>query len=135
MTTNPVVLSKRAAVDLDRAVTAETPKPRMRPWIAFTMTVVIAFFGMIYSRISLDRTAFELEELEDQIAEQEATVLELELEVAQLQNPARIDRVARELGLDYPNAVVSLQVPTIEAEGLDADLRLAQLDRLLSAQP
>lgn len=135
MTTNPVVLSKRAAVDLDRAVTAEIPKPKMRPWIAFTLTVVIAFFGMIYSRISLDRTAFELEELEDQIAQQEATVLELELEVAQLQNPARIDRLARELGLDYPDIVLSMQVPTVEAEGLDPDLRLAQLDRLLSAQP
>jgi cell division protein FtsL len=135
MTTDAAVLSRRAAIDLDRAAAVEAPKPKLRPWVAFTLTVVIAFFGMIYSRISLDRTAFELEELEDQITTQEALVLELELEVAQLQNPARIDRLARELGLDYPDTMVSMQVPTVEAEGLDPDLRLAQLDRLLTAQP
>ena len=135
MTTNPAVLRRRAAVDLDEAVALQLHKPKLRPWIAFTLTVVLAFFGMIYSRISLDRTAFELDELEDRIAEEEARFLELEMEVAYLLDPARIDRVASELGLQDPDQVVSMNVPAIETEGLDPVIRLAQLDRLLSAQP
>lgn len=135
MTTNPAVLSHRAAVDLNRAVALETTKPKLRPWIVFTMTVVVAFFGMIYSRISLDRTAFELEELEGSIAEQETLVLELELEIARLQAPARIDGLVSDLGLGYPVDLVPMQVAAIETDGLDPELRLAQLDRLLTAQP
>jgi len=134
MTTHPAVLRHRASVDLHRATHAVAHKPKLRPWIIFTLAVVLAFFGMIYSRISLDRTAFELDELADRIAEEETRFLELEVEVAQLQNPARIDRLAGELGLKYPETVVSMLVP-VDAEGLDDDLRLAQVDRLLSAQP
>ena len=110
-------------------------RPRLRPWIVFTIAVVVAFFGLTYSRISLDRTAFELDELEGRIAEEEARFLELEVEVAQLLDPARIDQAAAELGLQYPAELVSLEVPAIEAEGLDPGERLAQLDSLLSAQP
>jgi len=134
MTTNPAVLSRRSAVELNRAVSVEASKPKLRPWIVFTMTVVVAFFGMIYSRISLDRTAFELEELEDSIAEQETLVLELELEIARLQAPARIDDLVGDLGLGFPDDLVPMQIAAIEPEGLDPELRLAQLDRLLTAQ-
>ncbi|MDJ0960199.1 MAG: hypothetical protein QNJ88_06045 [Acidimicrobiia bacterium] len=135
MTSNPAVLRRRAAIELDEAVALQLHKPKLRPWIVFTLTVVVAFFGMIYSRISLDRTAFELDELEGRIAEEEARFLELEVEVAQLLDPARIDQAAAELGLQYPAELVSLEVPAIEAEGLDPGVRLAQLDNLLSAQP
>lgn len=135
MTTNPAVLRRRAAIDLDEAVALTMHKPKLRPWIVFTLTVVVAFFGLIYSRISLDRTAFELEELEDRIAEEEARFLELEVQVAGLLDPARIDRAAAELGLVYPDELVSIEVPAIETEGLDPGMRLAQLDSLLSAQP
>jgi cell division protein FtsL len=135
MTSNPAVLRRRAAVELDDAVALQLHKPKLRPWIVFTLTVVVAFFGMIYSRISLDRTAFELDELEGRIAEEEARFLELEVEVAQLVDPARIDRAAAELGLQYPAELVSMDVPVIEAEGLDPGARLAQLDIFWSAQP
>lgn len=134
MTSNTAVLRRRAAVDLDRAGAPVRHRPKLRPWVVFTAAVVVAFFGMIYSRISLDRTAFELEELEDRIAEEEARFLDLELEVAQLQNPARIDRLARELGLEYPDALMSLEVPIV-ADRVDPAVRLAQVDRLLTAQP
>jgi cell division protein FtsL len=134
MTSNAAVINRRA-VEREQAHPAVPIRPKLRPWIAFTMAVVVAFFGLIYSRISLDRTAFELEELEDQIAVQEELVLELELEVARLQDPARIDRLARELGLVYPRQMVAVQVPTVESEQLDPELRLAQINRLLTAQP
>jgi cell division protein FtsL len=135
MTSNPAVLRRRAAVDLDEAIAVQLHKPKLRPWIVFTLTVVVAFFGMIYSRISLDRTAFELDELEGRIAEEEARFLELEVEVARLLDPARIDQAAAELGLQYPDELVSLDAPVVEAEGLDTGVRLAQHDSFWSAQP
>ncbi len=135
MTSNPAVLRRRAAVDLDEAIAVQLHKPKLRPWIVFTLTVVVAFFGMIYSRISLDRTAFELDELEGRIAEEEARFLELEVEVATLLDPARIDRAAAELGLQYPAELVSMHVPAIEAEGLDPGVWPARVSSLLSAQP
>ena len=135
MTSNPAVLRRRAAVELDEAVAWQIHRPKLRPWIVFTLTVVVAFFGMIYSRISLDRTAFELDELEGRIAEEEARFLELEVEVAQLLDPARIDRAAAVLGLQYPDVLVTIDVPGIETEGLDDGVRLALRNSLLSAQP
>jgi cell division protein FtsL len=135
MTSNAAVARRRTAAEAHRSHPVAVHRPKLRPWIAFTVAVVVAFFGLIYSRISLDRTAFELEELEDHIAEQEALVFELELEVARLQDPARIDRLAGELGLEYPRALVAVQVPSIESDQPDPELRLAQLNRLLTAQP
>jgi hypothetical protein len=48
-----------------------TPAPRLAPWVFFTTVALLAFFGLIFSRIALDRSAFVLEELEDQIALEE----------------------------------------------------------------
>jgi cell division protein FtsL len=135
MTTDPAVLSRRPGVELERVAQTPRHRPKLRPFIVFTITVVIAFFGMIYSRISLDRTAFELDELEERITAEEARFLDLELEVARLQNPARIDELADSLGLVYPSDVVPMSVSVVQAEPLDPDLRLAQLRQLLSAQP
>jgi cell division protein FtsL len=107
----------------------------MRHWFIFTLAVLIAFFGMIYSRISLDRDAFVLDELEEKIQVEEARHWDLRLEVARLQAPTRITQMASEMGLVYPTERSDLVVPGVDVEGLDPEYRWAQLRSVLSAQP
>jgi cell division protein FtsL len=97
--------------------------------------VVVAFFGLIYSRISLDQSAFVLEDLEQQIEIEEARHLDLRAEVAGLQSPVRITRVAQEMGMIYPVELASLEVEGVDASELDPEYRWAQLRALLAAQP
>ena len=65
---------------------------------------------MIYLRIALDRTAFELDSLEDQIAIEESRQLDLRLEIAGLQDPLRITTEARRIGLTHPDERLSIEV-------------------------
>jgi cell division protein FtsL len=104
-------------------------------WIIFAVAVTIAFFGLIYSRISLDDSAFEIQELEEQIAAQEELHWQLRTELAEIQNPALIDDQIAELGMVYPEDRVALSVPEVGVDELDPDYRWAQLKAILSAQP
>jgi cell division protein FtsL len=78
--------------------------------IFFTFLVVAVFFSMIYLRIALDRSAFELDTITDQIAVEESLQLDLRLELAQLQDPQRIASQAEEIGLVYPDERVAIVV-------------------------
>lgn len=109
--------------------------PRLRPWLVFILFVVVAFFGLIVSRISLDQSAFVLDELEDRIAEAEALHWDLRLEVARLQDPERISTAARNMGLVFPQERHALDAPAVEEDGLEPEQRWAQLKALLSAHP
>lgn len=108
---------------------------RLRPWFMFVIVVVAAFFGLTYSRISLDRSAFLLDTLEDRIAEEEARLYDLRVDVAELRNPQRIAVEAAEMGLVFPDARIDLAVESVPDEELDLEYRWAQLRALLSAQP
>lgn len=66
------------------------------------LIAVVAFFGLGFARTSLDRSAFQLAELNKQIDDQEALNEQLRLEVARLENPARIAPLADEMGLVIP---------------------------------
>lgn len=86
------------------------------------LLAVVAFLGLGYARISLDRSAFELAELNRSIDEQAALNERLRLAVARLENPARIAPLADELGLVIPEdpnpLLVNLDVPSpLVAEG------------------
>jgi len=91
--------------------------PRIIPLIFFTILVIGVFFLMIYLRIALDRTAFELDTLTDRIAIEESVQLDLRLELAQLQDPQRIATQAQEIGLVFPDERVALVVAPISAVG------------------
>jgi len=91
--------------------------PRIIPLIFFTILVIGVFFLMIYLRIALDRTAFELDTLTDQVAIEESAQLDLRLELAQLQDPQRIATQAVEIGLVFPDERVALVVAPISAVG------------------
>jgi cell division protein FtsL len=94
----------------------------LRPLGVFTVAVVVAFFAMIYTRISLDRTAFDLHQIEQEIATQERAHWDLRLELARLEDPKRIEEAAAELGLVYPEDWITVEAPgvvTETAEGVE----------------
>lgn len=121
--------------DLGRLLPERRGPIRLRPWIVFAVVVIVAFFGLIFSRVSLDRSGFELDDLEEQIAIEEARHWDLRVEVARLQDPDRITQIAIANGLVYPAERIAIEVPGIESEGLDDDYRWAQLKAVLTAQP
>lgn len=121
--------------DFDHLVPTRSTVAKLRPWIVFAAVVIFAFFGLIYSRVSLDRSGFELDDLDEQIAIEQARYGDLRVEVARLQDPNRIMQVAAELGLVYPQARIAVEVPGIETEGIDDEYRWAQLKAVLTAQP
>jgi hypothetical protein len=114
---------------------ARLPKPRLSHWVLFAVAVIVAFFGLIYSRISLDRSAFEIQELESQFAVQEDLHWQLRYELAETQDPARLEQEIAQLGLVYPEERIALSVPVVGVDELEPDYRWAQLKAILSAQP
>jgi cell division protein FtsL len=118
-----------------RSTSARGARPGIRPLVIFVLAVILAFFAVIYSRISLDRSAFELQKLEDAITAEEAQHWDLRVEVARLQDPDRITRIASGMGLVYPTERVTLEVGDIEVEVGDGDYRWSELRALLSERP
>jgi hypothetical protein len=76
---------------------------------------VVAFLGLGFARTSLDRSAFDLAELDRAIEEQLALNEQLRIEVARLENPARLAPLADEMGLVIPSdtnrLLVNLDAP------------------------
>lgn len=91
-------------------------KPSVAPWMIMVLIAVVAFLGLGFARTSLDRSAFELAELNKAMDEQQALNEDLRLEVARLENPARIAPLADELGMVIPGdtnkLLVDLDVPS-----------------------
>jgi len=70
--------------------------------VGWLVIAIVMFFTLIYSRIFLDRAAFEITNLEGLISEQESRFDELRLEVAQLESPQRIYAEAERMGMVLP---------------------------------
>lgn len=87
-----------------------TGRGMVAPWLIVALIAVTGFFGMGLSQTSLDRSAFELAELNGAITDAEAANLELRLEIARLENPARIAPLAEEMGLVIPQTTNQLLV-------------------------
>ncbi len=84
--------------------------PRVLPLAFFVMAVVAVFFSMIFLRISLDETAFELANLETSIEVEQSRQLDLRYDLASLQDPLRIATEAKRIGLVYPDDRVAIVV-------------------------
>jgi len=95
------------------------PRPRIGGWVVYTVIVALAFFGLIYSQTSLDSSAFELKELEAQIAVEEAHYQDLRLLVARLQSPARIAPAAADLGMVLPHSMQTVTAPGVVVDASD----------------
>lgn len=85
-------------------------RPTMAPWMVVAVLAMVAFLGLGFARTSLDRSAFDMGQLNRAIAEQEALNLDLRLQIARLENPARIAPLAEELGLVIPQTTHRLMV-------------------------
>jgi hypothetical protein len=114
---------------------ARKHRTKISHWVMFALAVIVAFFGLIYSRISLDSSAFEIQKLEQEIAIQEDLHWQLRYELAQIQSPALLEQQIADLGMVYPEARLALSVPIVGVDELDPDYRWAQLRAILSAQP
>ncbi len=82
----------------------------LAPWTIMVIIGVVAFLGLGFARTSLDRSAFELDRLDKAITEQEAINEQLRLEIARMENPARIAPLAEEMGLVIPGNTRQLLV-------------------------
>jgi cell division protein FtsL len=74
-------------------------------------------FGLVVARTSLDAGAFELADLNQQIAAEQDRQQLLELEVARLESPTRIAPLADEMGLVYPDDRRTLFVDGMDDDG------------------
>jgi cell division protein FtsL len=75
-----------------------------------SLIAVVAFLGLGFARTSLDRSAFELSELNRSISEASALNQSLKLEIARLENPARVAPLAEDLGMVIPSNTHQLLV-------------------------
>ena len=110
-------------------------RPVVRPLLIFILAVTVAFFAVIYSRISLDRTAFDLQLLERQIVAEQERHWDLRAEHARLQAPERITERAAELGLVYPDARRTIEVTGVEGVVGGPEDRWMDLRALFVEQP
>jgi cell division protein FtsL len=106
MTAQAIPFRRRRA----RATNSRTYErgPRIFSLSLFIIAVVAVFFGMIFLRISLDETAFELAELEVGIQAEESRQLDLRYDLAFLKDPQRIAKEAERIGLVYPDDRVTI---------------------------
>jgi cell division protein FtsL len=110
-------------------------RPVVRPLVIFILAVTVAFFAVIYSRISLDRTAFDLQLLERQIVAEQERHWDLRAEHARLQAPERITERAAELGLVYPDDRQTIEVTGVESAVGGPEDRWMDLRALFVEQP
>ena len=100
------------------------PRPTVAPWMVVALIGVVAFLGLGFARTSLDHSAFELAELNAQIDDQVTLNQELKLEIARLENPARIAPLALEMGMVIPTdtnqLLVDLDTAPVVAESDDS---------------
>ncbi len=82
----------------------------MAPWMIVVLIAIFAFLGLGFARTSLDRSAFELAELNKAIEEEAVLNRQLSLQIARLENPARIAPLAEQLGLVIPDETNRLLV-------------------------
>ena len=131
--------ARPAAVNVPMArrqsIVVTRPRHYVGQWTLFLILVIVAFFGLIGSRVSLDGSAFELNNLQEQIAVQESRQSMLQLDLARLQDPGRVAAAADRMGLEYPEARKDLSVAQVDKRLTDIDHRWEAIDGGLRAQP
>lgn len=127
MTARPLRLPLRDA-RLRVIAGRQNRRPAMAPWIVVSVIAVATFLALIGTRTALDRSALELSALEREIAAEATSNQRLRIEIAELENPARIAPMAEELGLVIPTDRRQLLVDGIGRDDgiVDPDYTAAQ---------
>lgn len=107
-------------------------RPHLGPFVVFGLVVIASMFGIVMARTSLDAGAFELTDLNNQIATEEERQALLTLEVAELESPTRIGPLADEMGLVEPDnrTVLLIEDPAnpadllVESDSVSGDIAL-----------
>ncbi len=133
--TQPLVLPAPRGREFHVVIGPGTGRRRIGGWVALAITVAASFFLLISSRIALDRSAFVLEDVQGDIATQEARYWDLRLQVTDLRSPERIAQKATEMGMVYPADLHTVTVPGLGDPGPGVEERWADLKALLGAQP
>lgn len=135
MTSQPAV-SRSVATPLRVVQGKRFARPKAWGWIVVAAASVALFFGLIVATTALDSSAFELESIQNEIVAEQMKFDRLRLEVARLRSPSRIQPLAEELGMVYPDPVFTREVT---ARGVVAaasnDDRWADMKSVLSASP
>jgi len=110
--------------------------PHLGMWVVYTIFAIVAFFGLIYSRTALDESAFQLQQIQTQTAEQQERFQQLRLEVARLKSPERIVPAAQDMGLVFPEDVTPVVASgVVVLENNDLEERWTEVKSILSASP
>lgn len=128
MTTESLTAGGARARTRGRSAVAVSHGPGILSLLFYVALVIAIFFAMIYFRIALDRSAFELDSIESSIELEQSRQLDLRLELAELQDPLRITTEAQRIGLTYPEERLSLAVaaraeiaqPTVSDDAVQA---------------
>lgn len=116
-----------------RVIAGRRPRrPAAGPWIVVSLIAVAAFLALIGARTALDRSAFELAELNAALAEEASANQRLRIEIAEMENPARIAPLAEELGLVIPSEREQLLVEGVHDDGPTDSGYLAAIDSNLA---
>jgi cell division protein FtsL len=114
MTAQAIPLRRRRSRDSSSRV--HERGPRVLPLSFFVVAVVAIFFAMIFLRISLDETAFELADLEEGIAGEQSRQLDLRYDLAGLKDPQRIILEAERIGMVHPDVRRTLALDPIAGD-------------------
>ncbi|MFO7549436.1 MAG: hypothetical protein R6X29_11300 [Acidimicrobiia bacterium] len=112
-----------------------TRRIHVAPWMVFSLVAIAAIFGLAFSRTALDDGAFRLSELERSISEAADRNTLLRVEIARLENPARVAPLATQMGMVYPDSPEQLLVAGITIRSDIEDPRWAEIDRLAADLP
>ena len=129
MTARAVRQSRAAAGGLRVIHGSRQKRPVITPWIAFVLVVVVALFGIVLTRTTLDHGAFELADLSRQLATEQVRNQHLRLEIARLESPGTVAPAAEALGMVYPDERTLVTVDGVVVVANDPDPRWAGLER------
>ena len=120
---------ERSAPAQERLSLVEPKQKKVRrrlPWMVIISLICVfaVIFGVLFARVVLVKSSFKLQRLQTELTAAEEMHEELMLEAAKMESPARIERVARSMGMVDPAAVnyIVADVPT------GSNSRFASLD-------
>jgi cell division protein FtsB len=99
------------------------PQFKLTPKTGVTLTALMfsALFGVAVSHALLIQSQLRLDDMDKEVADEQARYEQLRLDVAELESPDRIIADAREMGMVDPTETVWLTPDEADAAGVDGE--------------